>query len=357
MSPTRRKFEKDKWMPPRVYKGRSAYEYHPSSGGNIRLCSLSATKADVWMEYEKHHNANSKKGSISFLIEEYFKDEIFLELAPETQKDYRDCKKKIKAAFGKMKASDLKPQHVRQFMNLRGKTSKIRANREKTFLSNVMSWGYNYGHNPSNPCFGIKAFKLKARDRYVTDEEYQAVYDLAPPNLKAVMEVAYLCAARSGDIRTIQLSDIKSDGLLIEQNKTGKKQKKLWTSRLKAAIALAKKQPSDIKSISVIHNKQGQPYSASGLKGSFGKLIDKAMGICRKRGNETAEKYAKRKALFEEKYPPIINERFGLHDLKAKSISDYEGDKQYFSGHKTKSMTERYNRTYDNVETLEPKAK
>ena len=81
------------------------------------------------------------------------------------------------------------------------------------------------------------------------------------------------------------------------------------------------------------------------------------MGICRRIKTETDAEYETRKAEFIKQYPPQFAERFSLHDLKAKGISDYEGDKQYFSGHKTKAMAERYNRTPDNVEVLEPKAK
>lgn len=32
MSPRRRKDPADAWMPPRVYRGKSAYEYHPPDG-------------------------------------------------------------------------------------------------------------------------------------------------------------------------------------------------------------------------------------------------------------------------------------------------------------------------------------
>jgi len=41
--------------------------------------------------------------------------------------------------------------------------------------------------------------------------------------------------------------------------------------------------------------------------------------------------------------------------LKAKGISDYLGDKQHFSGHKTASMMETYNRTADVVDIIDPK--
>ncbi|WP_444884536.1 hypothetical protein [Microbulbifer sp. PSTR4-B] len=44
--------------------------------------------------------------------------------------------------------------------------------------------------------------------------------------------------------------------------------------------------------------------------------------------------------------------RFRFHDLKIKGISDFEGNKQEFSGHKTRSMMERYNHTADKVVSL-----
>jgi hypothetical protein len=47
---------------------------------------------------------------------------------------------------------------------------------------------------------------------------------------------------------------------------------------------------------------------------------------------------------------------FTFHDIKAKSISDYDsGDKQEFSGHKTRSQMERYNRNIQEVRALDPK--
>lgn len=351
----KRKDKTDHWMPPRVYRGKSAFEYHPAGGGAIRLGSLTASKADIWVEYEKHHNADTKKGSVAFLIEGYMKCDTYINLAPETKKDYRDCKKRIKEVFGKMRAVDVQPKHVRQFMDLRGQKSKSRANRERTYLSNVMSWGFERGHSNMNPCKGVKPFKIKSRDRYVTDEEYKAVYDIAPATFKAVMEIAYLCAARSGDVRQLRLGDMKGEGLFIEQGKTGKKQIKRWTPRLQAVVELAKKQPSRISTTFIIHTKDGQPYSAKGLRGIFGKIIDKAMGICRRIKTETDAEYEARKAIFDKEYPPQFTERFSLHDLKAKGISDYQGDKQYFSGHKTASMMETYNRTADIVDIVDPK--
>ena len=118
---------------------------------------------------------------------------------------------------------------------------------------------------------------------------------------------------------------IEAESLRIKQGKTGKEQVKRWTPRLKAAIALAVKQPSKIETLYILHTKHGQPYTSSGFKSNWQRAKEK------------------------------VNADFTSHDLKAKGISDYEGDKQYFSGHKSKSMMEKYNRTADIVDPKKAK--
>ena len=51
MARTRKKTE-DNWMPPRVYRGRSAFEFKPRKGGTLRLCNLDASPAQVWTACE-----------------------------------------------------------------------------------------------------------------------------------------------------------------------------------------------------------------------------------------------------------------------------------------------------------------
>ena len=42
---------------------------------------------------------------------------------------------------------------------------------------------------------GVKQFKEVSRERYVTDEEYNAVYEFGADVVRAAMEIAYLCVA------------------------------------------------------------------------------------------------------------------------------------------------------------------
>jgi hypothetical protein len=63
-----------------------------------------------------------------------------------------------------------------------------------------------------------------------------------------------------------------------------------------------------------------QPYTESGLKSMW----------------------AKNRARISKEYG--MNIQWTYHDIKAKGISDYEGDKQEFSDHKQRLEMEKYNR-------------
>ncbi len=111
-------------------------------------------------------------------------------------------------------------------------------------------------------------------------------------------------------------------GLFIEQNKTGTKQIKEWSPRLRSAFQLARNTMGENGKY-VITNANGEKVTGRTLN----KWWDKA------------KKAAEQKA----------GTPFGctFHDIKAKAISDYKGssrDKQLFSGHKTESQVLVYDR-------------
>lgn len=82
--PRIRKNKDDAWMPPRVYMGRSAYEFHPINGGNIRLCDKTATQAQVWAAWEALINERPDTTTLAGLVERFLKSADFFGLAVET---------------------------------------------------------------------------------------------------------------------------------------------------------------------------------------------------------------------------------------------------------------------------------
>ncbi len=184
-----------------------------------------------------------------------------------------------------------------------------------------------YDEVTSNPAANAQPFKLKPRTRYITDSEYKAIFKLASPPVQVAMDLSLLCGARQGDILNLKWSDVSKKGILIKQSKTGKIQLKLMNKELKKVIKAAKKLPGIGSIVYVVSNRSGSKYTPSGFRAVW--------------------KKAKQKAKLND---------ITFHDIKAKSISDYTGDKQLFSGHKSRSQMEKYNRSPDEVESLERKS-
>ena len=145
--------------------------------------------------------------------------------------------------------------------------------------------------------------------------------EFADPLLKGIIQVSFCCADRQGDVLKIMHHQLQKDGLFIQQGKTGKAQIKCWTPRLKAAIAQGN--DSGLQNVRyVFTNKHGVLITENVLRHWYRAAKDQAA----------------------QAYPKLVLDST-FHDIKAKSISDYEkGDEQEFSRHTTKSQMENYNR-------------
>lgn len=319
-----RKNSKDNRLPPRVRQNKYSYVWKPKgTTSTVTLAPLKGTSmSKLWQIYEEEKARRHDIMTVAKLWGLFLEAPVFTELAPRTQKDYRQHQKALLSVFGKMRADDVRIEQVRIFMDRRGLESRTQANHELASLSRVYGWGFERGYVKGNPCKGVRKFTSTARAVYITDEQYAAIYAEAIPALRVAMEVSYLCAARLGDVLGLRWSKVMDQGIYIEQNKTGTKQIKIWSPRLRSALQLARN-TSVGNSEFVITTSKG------------GKVIAKTLNNWWNEAKRAAEQKA--------------GAPFGcnFHDLKAKGISDYEGssrDKQLFSGHKTESQVLIYDR-------------
>ena len=125
---------------------------------------------------------------------------------------------------------------------MRGKTSETQANREHSFMSKVFSWGYERGKVSLNPCLKVRKFTESARDRYITDQEYSAVFEFASSTLKAMMEVSFCCAARQGDVLALTHKQLVLEGIFIKQGKPARHRSKVGRRDLERRLILGKRQ-------------------------------------------------------------------------------------------------------------------
>ncbi|EFA7616248.1 TPA: tyrosine-type recombinase/integrase [Escherichia coli] len=318
----------NEWMPKGVFFRPSGYYWKPG-GTTEKLAPAGASKSEVWIAFEKVVEGRKNILTFSQLWKKFLNSTDYAALAPRTQKDYLAHEKYLLAVFGDAEAKAIKPEHVRRYMDARGKKSRVQANHEHSSMSRVYRWGYQRGFVPGNPCVGVDKFPKPKRDRYITDEEYLAIYEHASEPVKAAMEIAYLCAARVSDVLKMDWSQIMDEGIFIQQGKTGVKQIKAWTERLRTAVNRCRAWGEDG---AVIKTMYGERYSYKGFN----------------------EAWRKARAAAANHLGRPLDCTF--HDLKAKSISDYEGssrDKQKFSGHKTESQVLVYDRKIKITPTLD----
>lgn len=330
----RRKDSSGEKLPVRVYKTKYAYVWKPRDNQTVTLCKADAAISEVWRAWEDAVEISSNKQTVQWLVEQFLRSADFCELAVATRKDYYKHSKFILDVFGKMDPDRVEPQHIRLYMDKRGLRSRVQANREKSFFSRVYRWAYERGLVKRNPCKGVRQFKETPRNKYITDVEYDAVFQCAPPAVKIAMELAYLCCARQSDVLTLRKSNILDEGLFIKQGKTGKEQVKAWSPRLRAIMALAKRLPikKSMASQYVIHKPDGSKYTRNGFNTTWAK------------------------ARSEARIKTGLPLDFTFHDIKAKGISDLDGElheKQRISGHKSASQTARYDRKADVVPAVD----
>lgn len=332
----KRNNKKDK-LPLYVYRGRSSYEYRPYHGRNVKrpcvnLCPLDSPTSEVWQKWEEQHRKPSF--TLGWLLNEYKASLQFRQRGKErkSQDTIREQKRQIEfifkypltngKTFGSVGLDKITKGVMRKFLDKREEDGAgVGGNREKALISKAWNWASERDKILwPNPCVGVVRNPESSRDRYVTDEEYKIAYELAKSSyyLPIMMELAYLCRMRRGEILRATKDQIVAEGFDIKRLKGSKDAITFWSDRLKLAIDQARKLPSCISSIYLIHNKYGQSISKSGFDTAWQRL---------------------KKRMSKEGIEP-----FNFHDLKAKGVSDFEGNKQAASGHKTLAQVARYDR-------------
>lgn len=319
-------------LPPYVYVDHRRYHYRPYEGKGklakpIRLCGSDAPLSEVWAAWE----AQQGKATNTFaaLARRYLKSAKFKSRSPRTQHDYHGCYERVCRAeltddrrFGDLDLDEITPGMILKYLELRAdQRAPVTGNREKAFISVVFSWGYARDLAPPNPCLRVARNTEVARSTYVSDAEYQYIYDLAgacaPAYIRPAMELAYLCRMRKVEVLALSVADIKPEGVLVRRTKGSRDGLTRWSPRLRQAIDHAKT-ASTIAGLTVIRGRDGQPIKES----TFDTAWQRLQVLAAKRGGN----------------------RIWFHDLKAKGISDFDGDKKKAGGHRSEQMVERYNR-------------
>ena len=124
--------------------------------------------------------------------------------------------------------AEIDRQEVRNwFASLR--STPVAADRSLPVLSVIMREAEAMGLRPegSNPCRGIRRYRRKGRERYLSDEEISRLsarlraYETRWPQQAALVRLLLLTGCRKGELLTLQWSDYREGHLFLRDGKTG----------------------------------------------------------------------------------------------------------------------------------------
>lgn len=301
--------------PPRFHR-KGAVWYHVSGTTPRVWTKLSSDRAEalrLWAQRESVKEDDSTR-LFSVIAKRYVR-EVYPLKSVRTRKDNDKELVHLLRVFGHMPIELIAPMHIREYLDIRGKAAKVRANREKALFSHIFNKAREWGYTTApNPCQGVKGFKETGRDRYVTNDEFEKVRSLAHFTVVDAMDLALLTGQRPADVLKLQRTDIRDGALWIVQNKTGARLGIEITGELAAVIDRINGRSRTAISAYLIQDEKGQPLSQYALRSRF----DKARTLAKV--------------------------SFQFRDIRAKAATD-TGDlahSQKLLAHKNRDMTEHY---------------
>jgi hypothetical protein len=276
-------------LPPKVHrKGPSLYYVHGNKW--TRLCPADAEERVIHGELWKL----LRKGvdTLGAVMDSY-KVRGIPKLSLSTQADYANIIENVlRPLCGHMHPDDFTGQDVAAYLELRDEQGRgSRGNKEMAVLSSVYNHGMRIRACISNPCYGVRRNKEKARTVYVDDSSFRIRLRRAPAGFRHLLWAAYLTGFRQQDLRNVERDDCLPSGLRVRQSKDGKHEIRTWTESLRKLVrrALARSRCQY-----VFTNERGYHWSLSGVQSAMRRL--------RSRG--------------------AFSWRF--HDIRAKADSDHE---------------------------------
>lgn len=318
-------------------------------------------------------NGGATRGTIAFVIDQFHASLDFKQLATSTQKHYRDYAKAIKVyptkagKLGDQLVDRLSPPVFRHLVdtiaqgrpaskhgqvNVPGYPTK--ANHWLRYLRRSFGWGIEHDACKTNPCKGVRCVR-EVRDHRMPDlavfrnvQMYARACSLLgnrepgclPPYLWAAMEIGYQARLRGIEVLTLTDAHNWDESLLTNRRKGSRdnlvRKSTTLSEALNAMLAHRKVVWERRRSVIPLRPEQrflvvaedGEPLTRAGFNTAWGRLMRAAVrdGVITR------------------------PQRFGLHGLKHRGVTDTKGDKKRASGHKTDSMVELYNHEVPRVD-------
>lgn len=357
-------------IPARVYydprgRGRWYTQYRDEAGKlkTQRLAAGDATLSELHKIMEQRSGIDRR--TLRYLAEQFHQSAQLRDLAPKTQADYEYCRAalleiptKIGKPLGDLPTAQFSPALVQRLVDrIAADGTPSKANHLLRYLRRLFRWGINRGYCDDNPAQGVEAAKERRQRRLPElttiasltlfaqqrGQRTRGEKGACAPYLWVVMELAYICRLRGIEVITLTDANSTAAGLLTNRRKGSRDNVVKWYPRLSTAWNAATRHRDALwvdKGTPVPMHPESRP------------LIVAADGAALKKSSlDTAWQRLIKLAIEDG----VITEaeRFGLHDLKRRGITDTKGtrhEKQEASGHRSAAMMDTYDLSVPLVE-------
>lgn len=262
-----------------VHKHGAYYflRYDPASR-RVTWLRLSDTYPDALRAYADHVERPARFSTLGAIIDQYLA-EIAPRKAPATYAGNVREARGLRAFFGRMRPDAIEPQHVYQYMDIRGARAPVRANRERALLSAVFSFAIRLGGCSTNPVQHVKRFRERPRTQAPTEAEIAALCRHGPPWLAPYCAIKILTGMRQADLLALTMAQAApdADALAFTERKTGKRREILISPALRAALDAALALPRPGRSAALFATRRGGHYSGDGFRSIWSRAMRAAI--------------------------------------------------------------------------------
>ena len=307
-----------------------------------------------------------RHAALDHMLGRFAESNKFKGLAAATQEDYAYCrlalqrhKTRLGCSFAELERAKIGTPLVQKLIDAIGATHPSKANHIKRYLSAAYKWGIQRGYVVENPARQVEQAKERSAHRMPTENTMRDVIAFlrergslsgrragaVAPYLWAVAEIAYRLRLRSAEVRMLTDHSAMNEGIIVRRLKGSADNITRWSPELRDAWGWL------VAHRARIWLKNGAPQT---------KLVHPL--VVAEDGNglsESALKSAWRRAMAAAIEAKVIDpqERFGLHGLKHRGVTDTPGtkaDKKLASGHRSDAMVDLYDHE---VPTVNPAGK
>lgn len=370
-------------LPPGILWDRSGNgrwyvrEPKPEGGTRARVVAQRGAKLSDLHAIAEARAGGARKGTVAFVLDAFHAHRDFRTLAASTRTHYAAYALAIKSfeskagPLGEILVDRIGPPFIRALVDRIADGTPAEGGREAVpgyptkanhwlrYLRRAFGWGIEHGHCLTNPAKGVKAVAEVADHRMPSRVAFRAVQAYAkargalgprekgrqPPYLWAAMELAYQARLRGIEVLTLHDGLVDADGeLLLTNRRKGSRDNQVRLgARTREAIAALQSYRHEVwkrrnfatpiqpQQRPLFVSEDGTPLTRAGFNTAWGKMMRAAVA----------------EGVIDQA------ERFGLHGLKHRGVTDTpgnHGDKQLASGHKTLAMVHVYDHDVPVVE-------